>query len=212
MKKTIRLFGFAVFVAAIVCFASCIVLFEEDEIDGVAVSTTGRWTLVNEDGEEIAGFYSFSNDGTYEMSASDSGSLAKGKFTTAGTTGGSYALTPTHINGTVLLELFGTGESLFKSKLQEKWYTAEEYATLAINFIDVEVPTLIEAETATRYAEIDADDTKTEEEKAAAKERVDSELGFKYLGEFFIAAITVAFISPTPAVNEDPDLKREVLI
>jgi hypothetical protein len=200
----------AVLVAAVVFgFAAC----DWDDLEGGSSTvTTGRWKFVNEDGEEIAGFYSFSNDGTYEMSAFDSGSLAKGTFTAIGTTGGSYALTPTHINGTVILELFGTGESLFKSKLQEKWYTAEEYSTLAINFIDVEVPTLIEAETATRYAEIDADDTKTEEEKATAKERVDSELGFKYLGEFLIAAITVAFISPTPAVNEDSDLEREVLI
>jgi hypothetical protein len=169
----------------------------------------GRWKPLNEDGEETAGFYIFSSDGTYEMSAYDGASLVKGTYTTTGTTSGSFTLTPTQINGTVLLsETFVTlDDSLFKTKLEARWYTAEEYAVLVADFINNEVPAALAAETAIRYAEIDADNTKTSEEKATAKEWVDFELGLKYLFvELFLPAITLAFVTPTPAVYEDPAL------
>jgi hypothetical protein len=172
-------------------------------------SFVGRWKPLKENSEEDVGFYIFSSDGTYEMSAliDTTSSLVKGTWTTTGTTIGNYTLTPTHINGTVLLEFLDTSNSLFKTKLQAKWYTAEEYTTMVVTFVEDEVPAALAAETAIRYAEIDADDTKTEEEKATAKEWVDFELGLKYtLGEILLPLITAALTVSTPAVYEDPDL------
>jgi hypothetical protein len=172
----------------------------------------GKWKpLLKENDEEDTGFYIFSNDGTYEMSAlvDTTNSLIKGTWTTTGTTDGDYTLTPTHINGTLLLEFIGTNmnDSLFKTKLESKWYTAEEYAAMVLNFVEVEVPAALAAETAIRYAEIDADETLTPEEKATAKEWVDFELGLTYtFGEILLPMITVALTMPTPGVYDDPAL------
>jgi hypothetical protein len=163
----------------------------------------GTWEVKNDE-DEVSSIFTFSN-GNYTTADKDGVAILRGTYTTTGTTSGNYTLTPTEINGAYIKGMFDF-ENLFTPKLEAKWYTAEEYAALVMGHIEgLEV--LLEAEKAERYAEIDADDTKTEEEKATAKEWVDFELGLKYgFVEVFLPAMTLLLLSPTPDINEDPAL------
>jgi hypothetical protein len=164
---------------------------------------TGNWKPLDENDEETAGLYIFSNDGTFEMSAAGGASIVKGTHTATGTTSGYYTLATTHINGAAVKEMYGDTENLFTPKLQDKWYTAEEYATLVVDHIGG-LEALMEAEKAERYAEIDADNTLTPEEKASAKEGVDMELGLRYgFVEALLPMITLLLFSEVPEVNEE---------